>query len=150
MEESPASATRSKKPTASKEGAGETLETVFEEEEQQQPKRGGHRLPTTAATAAAAAKKSKAPPAKKKKAPAKKKKAVVKTEEDAAKAMAEINSKPPNFTAQENYYLCRAWGKASEDSVVGNDRKSDAFWHKVKAVFNQLYEEEADVVTGRV
>ena len=149
--ESPASATRSKKPTASKEGAGETLETVFEEEEhQQQPKRGGgRRLPTTAATAAAAAaKKSKAPPAKKK-APAKKSKkaAPVKTEEDAAKAMAEINSKPPNFSPQENYYLCRAWGKASaEDPVVGNDRKSEAFWHKVKAVFNQVYEEEADVV----
>jgi len=144
--ESPASATRSKKPTASKEGAGETLETVFEEEEQQQPKRGGHRLPTTAATAAAAAKK-KAPPAKKK-APAKKSKkaAPVKTEEDAKKAMAEINSKPPNFSPQENYYLCRAWGKASEDPVVGNDRKSEAFWHKVKAVFNQIYEEEADVV----
>jgi hypothetical protein len=70
----------------------------------------------------------------------------IKDEADAVAAAAAINKKPPNFTDEEKYYLCRAWVAASEDPIAGTEMKGDTFWKKVKDCFNSIYEEESDVV----
>jgi hypothetical protein len=47
--------------------------------------------------------------------------------------------KGPNFSAEEDVCLTRAWAKATLDSAVGNNQKSSMFWDKVFAFFKEMY-----------
>jgi hypothetical protein len=55
-------------------------------------------------------------------------------------------TKQARYTPMEDFCLTRAWISASEDPVVGANRKGLAFWQCVKSKFDALYEVEAEVV----
>lgn len=56
-----------------------------------------------------------------------------------------VNKKAPNFTTEEDVFLCRAFVNISQDGARGTDRKAEHFWEQVREAFVQLYEEEAEV-----
>lgn len=47
-----------------------------------------------------------------------------------------------NFTAQEDYLLCKAYVNASTNPIVGTDQKGKNFWDKVEQNFNELFKQE--------
>ena len=55
-------------------------------------------------------------------------------------------TKQPRYTPIEDFCLTRAWISASEDPVVGANRKGTAFWQCVKSKFDAIYELEAEVI----
>ena len=68
----------------------------------------------------------------KKKAPAKKtttkKKAAVKKEA----AVLVASKRPPNFSSDEDLYICKAFVNVSTDPTVGTGQKGKDFWEKAK------------------
>jgi hypothetical protein len=47
-------------------------------------------------------------------------------------------AKGKNYSSAEDEFLARAWKNTSEDSIVGTDQKSSAFWKRVQADYNDL------------
>jgi len=86
-------------------------------------------------------KKAPAAVAKKKKATTKKKKAEVK-KETAAEAS---TKRPPNFSNDEDLFICKAFVNVSTDPTVGTAQKGKDFWDKVQAKFREIQAEEAEV-----
>ena len=112
----------------------------------------------TAAAANKKKKKGKAPGKTAAKKPAAKKKATVKPltgtkartkkqikKEEMAAHVAKNGKRPPNFTSEEDVFLCRAFVNVSTNSAVGADQKGVEFWRKVRDVFTELYKENSEV-----
>ena len=99
------------------------------------------KLPTTSNKKAAASGKPPVVPKKtsnedtKKKGVGKKKK-----REDESKA-----KKPPNYTQEEDLYLCKAYVSVSTDPVKGTGQKGSDFWDAVAAKFATIRDEESEV-----
>lgn len=86
------------------------------------------------------------PPANRKKAPpataakqAKKKKAANK------EAPPPASKRPPNFSNDEDLFICKAFVNVSTDPTVGTGQKGKDFWDKVQAKFREIQTEEAEV-----
>lgn len=76
---------------------------------------------------------------------------VVKTEEDAKKAMADINSEANkkrranrNFTEEEDYFIAKSYVMHSEDAVNGSNKKGKNLWKEIKATFDKMIKEDCD------
>lgn len=72
-----------------------------------------------------------------------------KTTKGALKVKKEVEipkTKQARFNPIEDFCLTKAWISASEDPVVGANRKGTAFWQCVKAKFDIIYEIEAEVM----
>jgi hypothetical protein len=122
----------------------------FQQQQQQQQQQrqttstAKRALPLTSRAAAGASKKQKGgatggkPPLAKKK-----------TTKGALKVKKEAEvpkTKQARFNPVEDLCLTKAWISASEDPVVGANRKGTAFWQCVKTKFDILYELEAEVM----
>lgn len=83
--------------------------------------------------------------------PAKKKKAITttkkKTTKKAKQEAAGIgpNKRPPNFTSEEDLFLCKAYVNVSTDPTVGTGQKGATFWDRVQEKFTSIVEEESEV-----
>ena len=55
-----------------------------------------------------------------------------------------VGRKAPNFTLDEDVFLCKAYVAASEDPRKGTDQSAEDFWKTVLMYYNSLREKEND------
>ena len=85
-------------------------------------------------------KSKKAPVQKKKASTAKGKKSKVKKE-----IVAATTTKAPNYTTEEDLFICKAFVSVSTDPTHGTNQKGDDFWSKVAVKFADLQATESEV-----